>query len=146
MKAKDLQIGDLVKITEPDDFHGYIGEVRIINDITGYITIAIPFMHTTDVLCDDLEPIPLTKEILKKNGWKRENDKKAYMVNYDFEQNDMNCWCMWCIKERNLEVQTQSSDLSKYNLCVRRVVIPCDYVHELQHALRMCDIGKEIVL
>ena len=49
MKAEDLMIGDWVTITEPDDFHGYIAKVVIINGETDYITVHIPNMHLHDV-------------------------------------------------------------------------------------------------
>jgi hypothetical protein len=69
MKVSEIMIGDFVSITEPDDFHGYVGKVVNINGETGYVTVHISDMHTHDVLCDDLQPIPLTKEILLKNGF-----------------------------------------------------------------------------
>ena len=93
-----------------------------------------------------LEPIPLTVEILEKNGWKYEFDKTDYMVKYDLGEEGKNCWMMWAMKEHNLDIQRQDENLDMYNLKVSRVVIPCDYVHQLQHALRICGIEKEIKL
>lgn len=99
-----------------------------------------------DVEARHLQPIPLTKEILKKNGWKYEFDKDDYMVKYDLHKKGKNCWMMWSIKKHNLDVQRQDEHLDVYNLKVSRVVIPCDFVHQLQHALRLCGIEKEIIL
>jgi len=94
------------------------------------------------------EPIPLTKEILKKNGWKEEFDKVPYMTWYDLskEKGGTNTWLMWSINERIVDVQKQSADILNHNLCVNRVYVVCEYVHQLQHAMRMCEIDKEILL
>jgi hypothetical protein len=95
----------------------------------------------------EAEGVPLTPEILKKNGWKYEFDKKKYMVKYDLKKEGKDCWMMWSIDEKTLDLQRQDADLLDiYNLCVQHVVIPCNYVHELQHALRLCGIDKEITL
>jgi hypothetical protein len=75
MNTKDLMIGDWVAITEPDDFHGHIGKVAITNAETNYVMVHIPDMHLHDVFVEDLQPIELTEEILKKNGF--ENIFKA---------------------------------------------------------------------
>ena len=50
------------------------------------------------------------------------------------------------IKEHNLDVQMKDNKLDKYNLKTSRVVIPCDYVHQLQQALRLCGIKTNIEL
>lgn len=77
----------------------------------------------------EITPIPLTLEILEKNGfersevfveWKYENDN-VYMIYKPFPY---------------LKIQTEE--------CT--VAFPCQYVHELQRALRFCKIEKEIIL
>ena len=96
-------------------------------------------------MLDAIEPVPLTPEILEKNGWKHEFDKKPYMTFYHLE--DEKYWLMWCISEHTLDIQRQNITLlDQYNLCAERAVIACNYVHQLQHALRLCGIEKEIVL
>ena len=89
-----------------------------------------------------LEPIRLTKDILKKNGWRHEFDKRPYMVRYDLGAEGKNCWMMWCIADHSVDIQRQNENLEKYNLCLQRVVKPCDYVHELIHALRECGLKE----
>ena len=81
--------------------------------------------------------IPLTPEILEKNGWEYKKYKTDYMVKYDLCVGGKNCWMHWAIGEHNLDILRQDEKLDFYNLCVQRVVIPCDYVHELQHALHL---------
>ena len=75
------------------------------------------------------KPIPITSEILEKNGfvrsnvfveWKYENDN-VYMIYKPFPY---------------LKIQTEE--------CF--VAFPCEYIHQLQHALRLCGIDKTIEL
>jgi len=94
---------------------------------------------------DKIFPVELIAEILEKKGWRKEFDRKPYMTFYHLE--DEKYWLMWCISEHTLDVQRQNKTLlDKYNLCAERVVIACDYVHQLQQALRLCGIDKEIML
>lgn len=133
-------IGDYVK---------FLGKVRKIKSIVGKdtgIEISFEGKNPVAVSLDEIEPIPLTPEILEKNGWKHEFDKTEYMVKYELAQKGKDCWMMWAIKEHNLDIQKQDEKLNMYNLKVQRVCIPCDYVHQLQHALRLCGIEKEIII
>ena len=127
MKAKDLMIGDWVY-----------------NPFTRK-KLRLAFGRDIDLaeeLC--LEPIPLTAGILENNGF----------INYDFEhiagQHKWSWWrdtgtlvSLWC-RELNDDprdgwmIRIESSDAS----CCCRV----ESVHELQHALRLCGIEKEIIL
>lgn len=137
MKANELMIGDWIKPKNVDSYFkvGLIDSDSIWNDTV------------TEVWdLDEIEPIPLTAEILEKNGWKPEFDKRDYMVKYDLAVEGKNCWMMWAIKEHNLDIQRQDEKLDMYNLKVQRVCMPCDFVHQLQDAIRLCGIKKEIEL
>ncbi|SEA78713.1 hypothetical protein SAMN04487851_11418 [Prevotella sp. tc2-28] len=78
----------------------------------------------------EVKPIPITPEILEKNGF----------INYtDFY--------MW--KEESLEpIHLDNYDEDGWRLRINCDNIPCEckYVHQLQHALRLCGIEKEIVV
>ena len=79
---------------------------------------------------DEIEPIPLTPEILEKNGFIHYTD-----------------FYMW--KEESLEpIHLDNYDEDGWRLRINCDNIPCEckYVHQLQHALRLCGIKKEIVL
>lgn len=132
MKSEELMIGDFVSITEPDDFHGYVGKVVNINGETCYITVHISDMHPHDVLCDDLLPIPLTPEILEKNGFFVDSNGIFYLkenLKFGFKKDiDYGYWFV------------NRADNHKEYICT------CDFVHELQHALKFCKIEKEIIL
>ena len=73
---------------------------------------------------NDIKPIPLTKEILKKNGFRQ--------VMFDFVL-DM----MHIRRDENVEC---------FYIVVGGKGTRIDYVHEFQHALKLCGIDKEIVL
>ena len=83
---------------------------------------------------ENLIPIPLTGEILEKNGWikdgyfYRAKDGSYIQLGQLFEHATFSCR-----KDGiNREVITSPSILK--------------YVHQLQHALRLCGISKEIEL
>jgi len=79
-----------------------------------------------------LQPIPLTAEILEKNGFVK--DKTQYDEDfYEFWSEDSDrCIFLYVYKE--------------YFLLFDNSNIEIKYVHELQHALRLCNIEKEIEL
>ena len=75
-----------------------------------------------------VEPIPLTPEILEKNGFE-DTIGGAFWIS-------TSCNLLW--KDGKLQNFCREEDDEVY--------IPCEYVHELQHALRLCKVDKEIVL
>lgn len=89
-----------------------------------------------------IKPIPITPEILEKNGWKV---KKGFVQHGNFGDGPL---MLWHTEEnkilRNFTHELEISDLSTDKGF--RVRIECNYVHELQHALRLCGIEKEIEL
>lgn len=85
-------------------------------------------------------PIPLTPEILEKNGWKKEIDKEEYRVKYMLGEQGKNCWMMWSCKYHIIDIQRQDEKLDMYNLCITKVCVPCEYVHQLQQALRLSEL------
>ena len=143
MDCKSLMIGDWFQTTYPNGKTEY-RQVRGIvkGDVAEHV------IHDNGVT-NAIEPIPLTAEILEKNGWKKVFDKVDYMVKYDLAKEGKNCWMMWAIKEHNLDIQRQDEKLDMYNLKVQMVCMPCDFVHELQRALRCCglfDKANDIVV
>lgn len=79
IKAEDLRIGDIVRINENDSIkNGIIGKVTDIDSLREYKEKkgAITLNTIEDngwywgVWCCNIEPIPLTPEILEKNGFK----------------------------------------------------------------------------
>ena len=82
--------------------------------------------------CNQLYPIPLTEEILVKNGW-------------DFRDRQYAIEC----KEDEQGIVELSRDKDGYYWSINwdeYLIIRIHYVHELQHILRLCGIEKEIEL
>ena len=138
MKVEELMIGDWVynkhhkkniKITPFDFFtHGHLPSGR-------QYFIGEPEL----VSGRDLEPIPFTPEILEKNGFRIIFDGELH-VSY-FQD----------IKSFHTEVKVDKigiyQKLSMLDGLGNGVTIgECKYVHQFQHALRLCGIKKEITL
>ena len=130
MKANELMIGDWVQGFLPDTNSKVVG---ILNDIQIAIIGGGAYMEL-DV--DDLQPIPLTPEILEKNGFvlSKESSRKPYQL-----------------RDNSIYVSVIKGRLNaryyeKFGKPINAMQIDCNYVHELQHALRLCGIEKEIVL
>lgn len=88
-----------------------------------------------------LHPIPLTPEILEKNGLEKrcsdelvlfDNSKIDITGEYFIIRYFVNTQRVWLCK--------------RTGVCENEIRKNCQYVHELQHALKLCGIDKEIVL
>lgn len=145
MKTHEWMIGDWVYVPHNGNATHY-----------GRITAILPSgtievdLNGNTVLCSSgsVEPIPLTTEILEKNGflfdglqefriaeWGKDG-KKEYSVAVCPIQPSNERWNKDCT---GFSVETSTSSISyigKTNV----------YVHELQHTLRLCGIEKEIIL
>lgn len=78
---------------------------------------------------DNIKPIPLTPEILEKNGL--ENDPLGCYFDED--------------EQMALEISSTEEGIYwtiNYN---EYCILKLEYVHQLQHALKLCEISKEIV-
>lgn len=89
IKAEDLRIGDLVRVNKNDSIkNGLIGKVTDIDSLREYKEKkgAITLNTIEDdgwywgIWCCDIEPIPLTPEILEKNGWKKRTEGWYFMM------------------------------------------------------------------
>lgn len=123
MKANELMIGDWVRVTEKADkeyFYGEYnpGEIVQVNEILDYGINPYWCVDEVNYLLhlEDIEPIPLTKEILEANEISYKMGLGGYPV---LEVHGVNC--------------SVAFNLIKY-------------VHQLQHALRLCGIDKEITI
>lgn len=132
MKATDLMIGDWVQFP-----HG-IDKIVDLPYIAGKGICASFAASATlfPVEIDKLLPIPLTKEILIKNGWLEESDYENDLYGGHFPED----------KKLRLELDIDGSEVWWTINSVEYYIIPLCYVHELQHALRLCKINKEIEL
>lgn len=117
MKANELMINDWVYLAK-----GY-GKPK-----KGILKIDALDLHRISDGMLEVEPIPLTPEILEKNGF--------------VESHVNGCFSLYTL------IYDGISFSLKYVRSVFQWLGPLDfkYVHELQHALRLCGIKKEIEL
>lgn len=152
MKAEDLMIGDWIGWlpTWKNDETGEIEWDGDRNDpIIGKVGMLMKDCTTIDYCDDDycdesidvedigLIPIPLTPEILEKNGF-----------GFTRNNNTDSVWNGWWIYE-GLELAVANLNKEGNWPCFINIYdsnILCEYMHQLQHALRLCGIEKEIVL
>jgi hypothetical protein len=113
-----------------------LGDIVSVNGRPIHVTLAV-----LNNWSDNIKPITLTPEILKKNGFERENLITSYnhytgidnrvSLNDDFYYiNSRDVW----------SVHVDSEDYCTIANC------ELTYVHELQNILRLCKIDKEIVV
>lgn len=99
---------------------------------------------TTWVWIGRVEPIPLTPEILEKDGWKNISDhtlKGCETFRLHIEQGSFDYTLTLKLRDY---FRLDSYDDRVYTLC--EVNFGFKYVHNLQNALRLCGIKKEITI
>ena len=137
MTEKELMIGDWVL---------YGKRFAIIKELcNGYVTILCSINVQNEYVketYDNIDPITLTPEILEKNGFTKSTPPPgihAKCYELDNKKDRYNLTIADYNKYKRLLLNVDSEDSECFN-------IKCDYVHELQHALRLCRIKKEIEL
>lgn len=111
MNANELMVGDWVLINKSPDnpYYKQFGIEDFETDKYQYC-----------------EPIPLTREILEKNGFEKCKIPEIEYIG-------------WRLNEE-FSVELNAVDDFDWN------EVHIAYVHQLQHALRLCRIDKEIIL
>lgn len=155
LQAKNLMVGDLVNI------YAFPNEDPSPKDlfpaqITSILTPTASESFVDSVECkfkskdggigfasrpaDTCLPIPLTEEILVKNGFEKDDYYLRYIFYFDNRR----------LIRRSIEIVPQDEDWSEIEMtiCSDKADINSvvEYVHELQHALRLCGIDKEIII
>lgn len=142
MKAKELMIGDWVSVKSCPNPNFYK-----ISKLDPYMESSVYPIHVerpaeglsyTFLDEDEIEPIPITEEILKKNGFSKIGtigDNYIHCIAND------SCYC-------EIEINLHDNTLCVNNTWVRanNIRYVHELQHELQHALRLCNIDKEIEL
>ena len=127
MKARDLMIGDWVQVPcLIDNTENYNAWCQIKQLRDGDLDV----IGFKELSYDEIEPIPITPEILEKNGFK-------YMTD------------LWYTQTKEMKpIQIVFKKTSVITLSINCTPVPINlkYVHQLQHALRLYGIEKEIVL
>lgn len=148
IKISDLSIGDWVY---HDDlvFGREIAKIHRLNKDKNRETIGITVHRSdgafgvvgyisTSPTHGNLHPIPLTPEILEKNGWSRKKDYGWYLF-YDRDIR-VNIWfdkCRW-----DIEISSEDGKVTYADITGRGTL----HTHQLQHALRLAGVEKDIEL
>lgn len=144
MDITKLMIGDWVWCGSN---YGKVAEIFILHDsllITvnnrrnKYFEEVNPFEVTTGA--EDIRPIPLTTEILEKNGFIGDG--------YGILNIDDNSYLEYYYHEHRLRKYWRGIDEWDNHNEVKDITFQCHcyYFHEFQHALKLCGIKKEITL
>lgn len=118
------------------DWVVYDGDVEYINPIRieGIDTTGLCITSDRDdVGFDGIQPIPITVEILEKIGFWREHN-----VGYVMEEGEYDI--IYDLLYHNLRILKDRKQILNLEYWIEMCV------HELQHALRLCGIDKEIEL
>ena len=136
MKATDLMIGDYVK---------YLGNIYIVEEISTKGWVHLIYSKTksrlnlpSDYIISLLEPVPLTKEILEKNGFTQcVTAPCGYYKAPIYDMFDILFHVSEDVYEDtwHVEIFTDHDDNNfiLFNLC---------YVHEFQHTLRLHELNE----
>ena len=126
MKAKELKIGDLItcygeilKVASCDMFMCSAWDEN--NDLCDHINY------------DDLSPIPLTEEILEKNGWRE--DDEIWGIDYTFGHLHIEFF------SNGKEIEAMVSVTDDRDVCCLRQI---KYIHQLQHLLWALGIDDDL--
>ena len=164
MKAEELMIGDYFFVEKENLCirKGTVVEIRGIDaddrlDAKNLIGNAHchpldPFQFDGGIWLDYLEPIPLTPEILEENGFKK-SESDTLSQTWAWAEKSEKIYNRWVQITFYNEPINGVSYLTKIETCSSKGdgvnnLHSCDIesVHQLQHALRLCGINKEIVL
>ena len=118
MKANELMIGDWVQ----EEYGNLIQVQEILTDgINGEWDGCE--CYGVEAYNDYIKPIPLTYEILKKNGWK----DAEFWCEYQDGKNTIQC-CLPDMRGRINGIEIEH--------------FQCEYVHQYQHLLRLCGLNE----
>ena len=132
IEGNDIATAFVDKVKKPIQIVSVLGDERLvfgrIEELDGFTSIYLKAEH--------IEPIPLTAEILEKNGFeegKRYDGWDTRVFSKDMASVSMPSKDKWC------RIRVYSED-GFYELSSAIV----SYVHQLQHALRLAGIEKGI--
>ena len=135
MKANDLMVGDWFQ--NPLGYPYKVKSIKCYNaDKEDEYYKVLGVNKGTEASFDviNAEPIPLSPEILEKNGFKKEGS--WFVIEDDYYDVSIRqiTESIWRVKYCNIEFSAFDSTLH------------IGFVHELQHALRLCGVKHDIIL
>lgn len=140
MKIYELMLGDWVRVNDPNGpfcsrVYGLSLELRTVYAKEPDLTVAYPYDE------DCVDPIPLTPEILEKNGfgYVEKDTLMGGSITHFYLGEPYYC------KNMDLHIGGNKDGFFWMNY-LRNEIGSIRYVHQLQHAFRICGIEKEIEL
>lgn len=131
MKSRELMIGDWV--AAPYNNVYYPCKVTAVFPTEVHVKEETMAIKTICDEWDEVKPIPLTVEIMKANGYDFIED----YINYIYDNSEGSY----------LEMTLNDDDEFVWSINTNEYdITQIKYVHELQHALRLLGIEKEIVV
>ena len=125
IKCRDLMVGDWIT-----NRNGFPMQITNVGDDYAYATFegneGDPWEF--DDKDDQPEPIPLTPEILEKNGFIKVNSQR-----YDYGYPDTDCYIKVNPKKNMIHMNGRNANSNLYSH---------SFVHELQRALRLCGLNE----
>lgn len=143
MKAQELMIGDWVCLKDENlpleeryfkiEYLAISAGVSWVNQGTNAPIGLGDGESLIPVFIDEIYPIPITPEILEKNGFEADSNNSRMLFHHD---NYRLCYYF-----------NSGNHFSSFNITngslVQKVIVN---VHEIQHALKLCGIDKDIVV
>lgn len=131
LKISDLSVGDWVIC------NGFKATIAGYNVESGSIQVLTKQKNKMWFGLDDIEPIPITAEVLEKNGFVKKNYDNGKM------------WDWWC--DNVLVRKYADEDIYRFIVALNSkhyttTMVVGKHTHQLQHALRLAGVDKEINL
>lgn len=144
IKPEDLRIGDLVRVSRNCMFPKGtmcivtdINPLKVSKDKKGVVSLSA--INDDDdgpwgAWCCNIEGIPLTPELLGKNGFKEEQHQKDGTSEwYDYYHYDLGINIVYEVEENNFAAYLDGKKLREIK-----------YLHELQHVLWALGLNAEL--
>lgn len=133
MKINELSVGDWVRYDRGTDAVQIMG-IYVRNNQECVVMSDSYYPDGVIGFVEHIKPIPLTPEILEKNGLEYVDDGNDAVI---FLCCDM-FWARLCVGDTFWQVGIHNEDR------LDAVVCNVKHIHELQHALQLAKVGKEI--
>lgn len=129
LKISDLSVGDWVQDKEGSTTAKVLGIEQWADDY--YLNVRVNGVDVGNVLAEGAFPIPITPEILEKNGFEVYDD--AARLELDRPHS------LWLFKEKEgWDLHLPSGE--------QHINLRIEHIHQLQHVLRLAGVEKEIEL
>ena len=144
IKPEDLRIGDLVRTNRdcafPKGTMCVVTDIRpekALKDKKGIVSLSAIYDDGDGpwgAWCCYIEGLPLTPELLEKNGFKEEQHQKEGTSEwYDYYHYDLGINIVYEVEENRFAAYLDGKKLREI-----------EYVHELQHVLRALGLNAEL--